>query len=367
VTGTTNTGVAWLVNGVQGGNSTNGTVSTSGLYTAPATVPSGGTATVTAKSNADTTKSASASVSVVATAGVIGISISPTSASVSGGGTKQFTASVTGTTNTAVTWWVNGVQGGNSTYGTISSTGLYTAPGCPSVSSATVKAVSAYDNATSASASVAISGTSTASNVYYVAPGGSNSNSGAACSPWASVNYAASRVNPGDTVIVNDGTYPEYVRLSRSGTATAPITFKAAHKWGAKLAPTSFGASKDVFWMDSNVNYITVQDFEITGPSDSAGGFRVIGNYVTLLGNKIHGIGTITPEGGMEALEAFDFPGLGALRVGQDGVTGIAQTRDGKAVFCSRGGQTLAYLPSNVGIPSYYPLRPAPLPARTRQ
>jgi beta-phosphoglucomutase-like phosphatase (HAD superfamily) len=81
---------------------------------------------------------------------------------------------------------------------------------------------------------------------------------------------------------------------------------------------------------------------------------------------EIHGIGPITPEGGMRPLESFDFPGLGALRVGEDGVTGIAETRDRKAVFLSRGGQTLAYLPSNVGIPSYYPLRPAPLPRRVR-
>ena len=40
----------------------------------------------------------------------------------------QFTATVTGTTNTAVTWSVNGVAGGNSTVGTISTSGAYTAP-----------------------------------------------------------------------------------------------------------------------------------------------------------------------------------------------------------------------------------------------
>lgn len=44
------------------------------------------------------------------------------------GGTGQFTATVTNTANNAVTWQVNGVAGGNSTTGTISSSGLYTAP-----------------------------------------------------------------------------------------------------------------------------------------------------------------------------------------------------------------------------------------------
>jgi len=42
--------------------------------------------------------------------------------------TQQYTATVTGLSNTAVTWEINGVVGGNSTVGTISSTGLYKSP-----------------------------------------------------------------------------------------------------------------------------------------------------------------------------------------------------------------------------------------------
>ncbi|HYL84640.1 MAG TPA: hypothetical protein VE263_10415 [Candidatus Angelobacter sp.] len=44
-------------------------------------------------------------------------------------GTMQFSATVTGTTNTAVTWQVNSVTGGSLTTGFISSTGLFFAPG----------------------------------------------------------------------------------------------------------------------------------------------------------------------------------------------------------------------------------------------
>jgi len=44
------------------------------------------------------------------------------------GGTVQFSATVTGTTNTKVTWYAGGTLGGNSTAGKISSSGLYTAP-----------------------------------------------------------------------------------------------------------------------------------------------------------------------------------------------------------------------------------------------
>lgn len=49
-------------------------------------------------------------------------------ASVRLGGTLQFTATVTNTTDSSVIWSVNGVTGGNSNTGTISSSGLYTAP-----------------------------------------------------------------------------------------------------------------------------------------------------------------------------------------------------------------------------------------------
>ncbi len=64
VTGTTNQGVSWLVNGVAGGNTSTGLINATGSYTAPAT-SSGGTVTITATSAADTTKSGTASVTVV--------------------------------------------------------------------------------------------------------------------------------------------------------------------------------------------------------------------------------------------------------------------------------------------------------------
>ena len=66
VTGTTNTAVTWEVNNTAGGSATTGTISATGVYTAPTQVPSPATVTVTVVSQADTTKSASAQVTVVA-------------------------------------------------------------------------------------------------------------------------------------------------------------------------------------------------------------------------------------------------------------------------------------------------------------
>src|SRR5437016_1617034 len=116
VTNTNNTAVTWQVNGVPGGNATAGTISSAGLYTAPAVVPSPATVTVKAVSQAFPTRRSSDLFGSVSTIPV-SVAISPTSATVGAGGTQQFTATVTNTNNTAVTWQVNGVPGGNATAG----------------------------------------------------------------------------------------------------------------------------------------------------------------------------------------------------------------------------------------------------------
>lgn len=60
--------------------------------------------------------------------GTTSVVVAPASASLGTFGTQNFAATVSGTSNTAVTWMVNGVAGGNSTTGTISATGVYNAP-----------------------------------------------------------------------------------------------------------------------------------------------------------------------------------------------------------------------------------------------
>jgi uncharacterized protein (DUF1800 family) len=58
-------------------------------------------------------------------------------------GTTQFTVTVTGATSSAVTWQVNGTTGGSSSIGTISATGLYTAPAVmPTNTSVVITAIS---------------------------------------------------------------------------------------------------------------------------------------------------------------------------------------------------------------------------------
>ncbi len=155
VSGTSDNAVTWLVNGSVGGNSTVGSVSTSGLYVAPPNVPTT-SIIVTARSAYQSSASASATVSVVSPP-VVSVSISPTSATLQTDQSQQFSASVSGTTSTQVLWLINGVAGGSLSTGTVSATGQYTAPtSVPSVP-ITVTAQSTYSTAATASAKVTIS------------------------------------------------------------------------------------------------------------------------------------------------------------------------------------------------------------------
>jgi uncharacterized protein (DUF1800 family) len=87
----------------------------------------------------------------------ITVTVAPKTATLTAGSPQVFSAVVTGTTNTAVTWQVNGVNGGNDTVGTIDNTGNYYAPdNLPIPSSVTVTAVSVADPTKSDNATIAV-------------------------------------------------------------------------------------------------------------------------------------------------------------------------------------------------------------------
>ena len=142
VTGSTNTSVTW--------SSSAGTVSSSGFFTAPS-VTSSTNVTVTATSAADSTKKASAVVAIAPPTSNITITVSPTSTSLTSGTSKQFSATVQGTTNTGVTWTASS--------GSVSSSGLFTAPTVSSATNVTVTATSNANASMKASATVAVSPT----------------------------------------------------------------------------------------------------------------------------------------------------------------------------------------------------------------
>lgn len=96
----------------------------------------------------------------------INVSVTPNAATLAPSATQQFQANVSGTTNTAVIWKVNNVTGGNASTGTITQSGLYTAPSAAPAGAITVSAVSQADNATQGTAAVTIVIQDTQSVIY---------------------------------------------------------------------------------------------------------------------------------------------------------------------------------------------------------
>src|SRR5438067_2377768 len=115
VTGTANTAATWKVQEGSAG----GAVTAAGVYTAPSAA---GTYHVVATSVADPSKNDTATVNV--TAVVVTVSGTPSAATIQPGGSIAFSATVTGTSNTAVSWQVQeGASGG-----AVTQAGQYTAP-----------------------------------------------------------------------------------------------------------------------------------------------------------------------------------------------------------------------------------------------
>ncbi len=147
VVGNANTAVNWSASA--------GTITSAGLYTAPAVLPNPATATIRATSVASPLSFGAATVTL--TKPLVTVGVAPSSAAVQVKATQQFAATVTNAQNPAVTWQVNGVTGGNATVGSISATGLYAAPAMlPSPAQVTVRAVSVEAPTVSASAVVSI-------------------------------------------------------------------------------------------------------------------------------------------------------------------------------------------------------------------
>jgi hypothetical protein len=137
------------------------------------------------------------------------VAVTPATPTVNNFATQQFTATVTGTTNTAVTWQVNTVAGGSQTTGFISSAGLFVAPGgVPTVSggkttTVTVTAVSVASTSASNSATVTI------------VPQNQNVQNGAILLGSSGGNAKASSTN-GTTITCCGGTLGSL--LTRNGT-----------------------------------------------------------------------------------------------------------------------------------------------------
>jgi len=142
----------------------------------------------------------------------------------------------------------------------------------------------------------------------FVSPSGNNNNIGSESDPYLTLAYAASKSNPGDIVIIENGIYTcttgNYMAtLSKSGTSSAYITFKARNKGGAILDGQNNSAIA-AFYI--NGSYINISGFEIRGFSSSAIDVYAPSNFTVFSDLNIHDIGRYcipdTDENGRDAI-----------------------------------------------------------------
>jgi hypothetical protein len=280
-----------------------GIIATNGQYSAPS---SPGTYTVTATSAADLSKSASATVTVSQPVQV-SISVLPIAANLQTGGQQQFSAVVSGTSNTAVTWSASG--------GTITNAGVYAAPGAAGTYS--VKATSAADSTKSASATVnvsvqqaisvsitpattamteksqqqftaAVSGSSNTSVVWTVAQGtGAITQSGLYTAPSAAETDVVVATSQADTSKSASASItvaaPHSVALSWVGSVTPGVSYRVyrAAVSGGPYSPLASGVASTSY-TDTSVQSGNSY-YYVTTAVDSSGGESGYSNEALVL------------------------------------------------------------------------------------
>ncbi len=153
---------------------------------------------------------------------------------------------------------------------------------------------------------------SNSANTFYVATNGDNTNPGTAQKPWRTIQHAATKVTPGQTVLVASGTYENGVTIERSGKPGQMITFQAAPGASPKIrvtTPNEYGVAV------LGSAYIRVEGFEIAYEGPDASGMKdgvygtgmdavvaggVPSHHIEFVGNNVHDF----PGQGVGALQA---------------------------------------------------------------
>jgi len=181
--------------------------------------------------------------------------------------------------------------------------------------------------------------TSDAASVYYVdAAKGSDSNPGTSTQPWRTIQKAANTMLAGDTCRVRAGNYPERVRVSRSGSAGAPLTFQAE-------------GTVTMRGFTIRASYVTVRGFDIsdTDASWTEGvGIYVEGSNCLLENNYVHYCTT----GGIFVASGLQNT-VRANRAYRNGHLGIRIDGQNSLVESNEVWGTIQHHPKWLPLPSY--------------
>ena len=141
---------------------------------------------------------------------------------------------------------------------------------------------------------------------YHVATTGNDANPGTAAQPFLTIQHAADIVNAGDGVLVEDGVYTggsTVLTISRSGTETNRIVFRAANRWQAVIDGQNNASLAGIMIPGG---FVWVEGFEVRNTSrygiDTDGGHDQV-----VIGNHVHDIGRICSgtTGGIVGIDAY--------------------------------------------------------------
>jgi uncharacterized protein YjdB len=260
---------------------------------------SAGAATITATSEGVSGTSAiTVTVPPVAT-----VTVSPATASVTVGQTRQLSATLRDAGGNVLTGRTLTWSSSNTGIATVNGSGLVSAV---AAGAATITATSEGKSGTSA---ITVTSVTPVVGNYFVSPNGSDANPGTESAPFRTIDKAASLVTPGDVVIVEDGVWTDtdgdgsVATINRGGTAAAFVTFKARNRWGARLDGQN-GRTAQGFDLNNGIGYVRIEGFEIYGvanvgsPSTGRGSASGIdlydgGHDSQIVGNHIHDIGRV--------------------------------------------------------------------------
>jgi hypothetical protein len=243
-------------------------------------------------------------------AAAISVSVSPTAATVASGGIEQFSAQVTNTSNTAVTW--------SATSGTVSTSGLFTAPTVTAMKTVTVTAISVADNTKSASATVTVN---TSAGIVTLNPTSISFGSVTVGQTSPVLLTTLTNTGNGSLTITNDSISAGDFNWGGQGTCNAvTLAPGASCKYSAKFTPTATGTRTATITIYSTASNSTVSlplsgigaaatsDTLVVSPA--ALGSVVVGTSGTASGTLTAGGSSVTVSAVSSNNPAFTVAGL---------------------------------------------------------